>query len=542
MDADPDEILRTIFGFAAFRGVQERAVADVVAGRDLLLVMPTGAGKSLCYQVPALVRPGCAIVVSPLLALMAEQVQALKALGVRAEALNSQTTDPGRVVRALREGRLNLLFVAPERAATESFARTIAGVAVALLAIDEAHCVSEWGHDFRPDYRRLRALADLLPGVPRLALTATADAATRADICAELGIAPDRTIVAGFDRPNIRYEAREKRRPADQLLAFVGRHRHQAGIVYCQTRSETERIAQTLVAAGVRAYPYHAGLDPDIRDRHQRLFRTADDAVMVATIAFGMGIDKPDVRFVAHMGVPKSIEAYYQETGRAGRDGLPAVAHMLWGPEDFARQRQRIDAGGADEARKAHEHAQVSRMLAFAETAGCRRVPLLMHFGEPEPPPCGNCDNCLDPPPLRDVSEAARKLLSAIYRTGQRFGMAHVVRVLRGAGDARLRALGHHHLSVFGIGADMAEAQWLRLGARLEAEGVLVRDPEYRGLRLTEKARPILRGETAVKTKAGDEPARGTGRSGGGAGSARAQVARAKAGQRGGRRWRFGQE
>jgi ATP-dependent DNA helicase RecQ len=427
---------------------------------------------------------------------MAEQVERLQALGVRAAALNSGTEQPAAVVRALRDGRLDLLYVAPERAATDAFARLLDGVPVALLAIDEAHCVSEWGHDFRPDYRRLRPLADRLSGVPRIALTATADAVTRADICAALGIAPERTLIAGFDRPNIHYAVRGRLRAAEQILAAIAGNPG-AAIVYCQSRAETERLAATLAAADVRALPYHAGLDADVRARHQRLFRNAEDAVMVATIAFGMGVDKGNVRTVIHVGAPRTIEAYYQETGRAGRDGGPAVALMLWDMADFARARQRIDASGAPAERKAHEHGQLSRLFSYVETGGCRRVPLLTHFGEPVPGPCGNCDNCCHPPTTRDVSEAARKLLSAIYRTGQRFGIGHIARVLRGEDDAKVRQHGHEKLSVFGIGQELPEGAWQRLGRRLEAHGALTRDPEHRGLQLTERARPILRGEEA---------------------------------------------
>ncbi|MFA7440059.1 MAG: DNA helicase RecQ [Sphingomonadaceae bacterium] len=509
MARDPAEILHTVFGFSSFRGVQEAVIADVCSGRDVALVMPTGAGKSICYQVPSLVRPGCGIIVSPLIALMAEQVQALKLLGVRAKALNSQTENQWAVIQKFRAGELDMLYVAPERANSESFHRLASEAKVALLAIDEAHCVSQWGHDFRPDYRRLRGLADILPQVPRIALTATADAMTRADICAQLGIAPDRLTIAGFDRPNIRYQVRLKRQPQMQLLSFVKSQTGKAGIVYCQTRAETERTAEALNSAGVPALAYHAGLDPDVRRRNQRLFQSADDMVMVATIAFGMGIDKPDVRFVAHMGLPKSIEAYYQETGRAGRDGEPAIAHMLWGPDDIQRARQRIDASTVDEERKQHEYGQISRLAAFAETLRCRRVPLLTHFGEAEPPACGNCDNCLEPPALRDVSEPARKLLSAVYRTGQMFGLSHLAKVLRGANDERVERHGHDKLSVFGIGRDLHETQWMRLGRKLEADGVMARDAQHGGLRLADSARPILRGESRVAVRAEDwEPRR----------------------------------
>ena len=501
---DPLDILRSTFGYASFRGVQEQVIRDLCAGQDVAVVMPTGSGKSICYQIPALVRPGAAIVVSPLIALMEDQVRALKLLGVRAEALNSQSSDPAAIMSALKRGELDLLYVAPERANTDGFRRLASDSRISLLAIDEAHCVSQWGHDFRPDYRRLRLLADQLPGVPLIALTATADPMTRADIVKELGIAPERLVVAGFDRPNIRYEVREKHRPAAQLLSFLKERRGQAGIVYCQARSETERVAETLRAAGLPALPYHAGLDLDVRSDHQRRFQAADDAIMVATIAFGMGIDKPDVRFVAHLGLPRTIEAFYQETGRAGRDGEPAVAHMLWGPDDLVRARQRIDQGAASDARKKHEHWQLSLMSEFAQSVGCRRRILLAHFGEDPPEKCGNCDNCLSPPEARDVTEASRKLLSAVYRTGQRFGLGHVTRVLMGAGDDKLKQHRHDSLSVFGIGKEHSERQWMRLGRKLEADGVLARDPEHGGLSLSDSARPILRGEAAVRVRADD--------------------------------------
>ncbi|MBS3961065.1 MAG: DNA helicase RecQ [Sandarakinorhabdus sp.] len=504
MIREPLEALNSIFGFEGFRGPQEGVIADVLAGRDVALVMPTGSGKSLCYQIPAICRSGCGIVVSPLIALMADQVRALTLAGVKAAALNSQSADGPETARAFRAGELDLLYVAPERAATDSFRRMVQEAAVSLIAIDEAHCVSQWGHDFRPDYRKLKALCDLLPGVPRVALTATADAMTRADICEQLGISPERLVVAGFDRPNIRYGAQGKRRPAEQLMAFVKAQGPVAGIVYCQTRAEATRAAETLKAGGLKALVYHAGLAADVRSANQRIFQRSEDAVMCATVAFGMGIDKPDIRFVAHMGLPKSIESYYQETGRSGRDGQPATAHLFWGPADVALARQRIEQGDTDETRKAHELGQLRKIAAWAETLGCRRVPLLIHFGEDEPPPCGNCDNCLQAPASLDMSEAARKLLSAVYRTGQRFGLSHVAKVLRGAGDARVTGLGHDRLSVFGIGKDLAEAQWLRLGRVLEGHEALVRDSGHGGLRLGKTARSILKGEAAVAVRADD--------------------------------------
>ncbi len=497
MTRTPEQVLHQVFGFPAFRGLQGAIIADVCAGRDVLAIMPTGAGKSLCYQVPALVRPGCAIVVSPLIALMADQVRALTAYGVRAAALNSASDDAEATVGALRDGELDLLFVAPERASQPGFQALVQSVEVALVAIDEAHCVSQWGHDFRPEYRQLRAFCDRLPGTPRIALTATADKATRADILDQLGIAPDRMVVAGFDRPNIRYEVAPKTDGSRQLAAFLATQRGNSGIVYAPTRAITDRVAETLARSGIPALPYHAGLDPLVRARNQAAFVAGEDKVMVATVAFGMGIDKPDVRFVAHLGLPKSIEAYYQETGRAGRDGEPAVAHLLYGADDIARARQFIAQGAGDEARRRSETARLNALIAFCETSQCRRVPLLTYFGDPAPPPCGNCDTCLAPPVLTDATEAARKLLSAVYRTGQRFGVGHLVDVLRGNAGEKVRKFGHEQLSVFGIGRDLPQAGWQALARQLEAGEALVRD-ENGGLVLGPAARPILKGEASI--------------------------------------------
>ena len=502
MNRDPLDILHVVFGHPAFRGIQQEVVEDVIAGRDALVVMPTGAGKSICYQVPALSRPGCGIVVSPLIALMDDQVRALSMAGVRAAALHSGAADGMEIQQRFRDGDLDLLYVAPERAALTGFQSMAQRAQVSLLAIDEAHCVSQWGHDFRPEYRQLRGLADCLPGVPRVALTATADENTRADIADQLGIAHALIRVAGFDRPNIRYRIAERVSAQQQLAEVIAAHKGSAGIVYCPTRDATDRVAESLRAAGHNALAYHAGMDAPSRARNQRLWQEADDGLMVATVAFGMGIDKPDVRYVVHLGLPKSIEAYYQETGRAGRDGLPAEAVMLYAAQDIVRQRQFITDGGADADRKAHEMAQLKVLVQFAEGVGCRRHTLLSHFGETPPPACGNCDNCLHPPQATDVTEHARKLLSAAYRTGQSFGIGHLARVLRGQSDERIARLGHQNSSVFGIGNDIALAQWQRLGARLEAEGALHRDPEHGGLSLTEMARPILRGEASVSMRA----------------------------------------
>lgn len=522
----PEQILHSVFGFPGFRGQQEAIITDVCAGRDVLAIMPTGSGKSLCYQIPALVRPGCGLVVSPLIALMEDQVRSLRSVGVRAGALNSQSEDSEATIDALRNGALDLLYVAPERAATEGFRMLMARAEIALVAIDEAHCVSQWGHDFRPEYRQLRALCDALPGVPRVALTATADVATRADILEQLGIAPDRMVVAGFDRPNIRYEVRPKDEPRRQLSRFIAANAGQPGIIYAPTRAATDTVAAALVKDGINARAYHAGLDAGTRRRNQADFVASEDMVMVATIAFGMGIDKADVRFVAHIGLPKSIEAYYQETGRAGRDGDPAVAHLLWGAEDIARARQFIAQSDAGEARKTEETRRLNALIAFLETGGCRRIPLLEYFGEPAPPPCGNCDNCLDPPALQDATEAARKLLSAVYRTGQRFGVGHLVDVLLGKAGEKVTKFGHDKLGVFGIGNDLSADGWKSLARQLEAGDAIVRDGEYGGVMLGPAARAILKGDVPVSLKVvADRPKRGRGTEGRGAPASLAAVA-----------------
>ncbi|WP_310497691.1 DNA helicase RecQ [Sandarakinorhabdus sp.] len=494
----PQHILAHVFGFPSFRGLQAPIIADVCAGQDVLAIMPTGSGKSLCYQIPALVRPGTALVISPLIALMQDQVRALRALGVNAAALNSQSENSEDTIRALQDGTLDLLYVAPERALMDGFMTMVARAEIALVAIDEAHCVSQWGHDFRPEYRQLRQLCDALPGVPRVALTATADVETRADICAQLGIAPERMVVAGFDRPNIRYEVVAKDNVRKQLLDFVGRQGGRPGIVYAPTRAAADKVAVWLAEAGVNARAYHAGLDGHVRSRNQADFVKSEDMVMAATIAFGMGIDKPDVRFVAHVGLPKSIEAYYQETGRAGRDGDPAVAHLIWGAEDVARLRQFIAQGEASPVQQRLASTRLDALVGFLETPSCRRGPLLQYFGEPRPEPCGNCDNCLAPPQVEDVTEAARKLLSAVYRTGQRFGMGHVIGVLAGRSDERATRFGHDRLSVFGIGADVPDSEWKRLARQLEVAEALVREPEHGGLMLGPRARAILKGEAGV--------------------------------------------
>jgi ATP-dependent DNA helicase RecQ len=488
--------LRRVFGFDRFRGVQRDVVTRVLSGRSTLAVMPTGAGKSLTYQLPATMLAGTCVVISPLIALMHDQLRSARANGLRAAALTSVDDDREATIEAFRAGELDLLYVAPERASQRHFRELLGKAPLALFAVDEAHCVSEWGHDFRPDYRQLRPLMDAFPDVPRLALTATADARTRADILAQLGIPADGLIVAGFDRPNIRYQVRHREGGLRQLTQLLAEHSG-PGIVYAPTRRKVEDLALKLGASGRRAVlPYHAGLDPAVRAANQAAFVASEDMVIVATVAFGMGIDKPDVRFVAHAGIPKSIEAYYQETGRAGRDGDPAVALMLWAAGDFAQARQRLDEVDAD--RRAGERARLDALAALVETPGCRRAVLLRHFGEDPSAQCGNCDNCLEAPGVIDATELARKLLSAVYRTGQSFGFGHLQKVLTGVDDERVRQRGHDQLSVFGI-VDAEEARLLQpLSRALQARGSLT-STEHGGLCFAGDARKILKGEVTVE-------------------------------------------
>ncbi len=501
---DPLEVLRRVFGFEAFRGHQRAAIDAVVRGEDALVLMPTGAGKSLCYQVPALVRPGAAIVVSPLIALMQDQVAALVQHGVRAAALNSAMDgrERGQVERAVREGRLDLVYVSPERFAAPGFLDLLERAPLALFAIDEAHCVSQWGHDFRPDYRRLAVLAERFPGVPRIALTATADAETRADIARELRLEGAERFVSGFDRPNIRYTVRPRRERVRQLLAFLAGRRGEAGIVYCMTRNRVERVAEELNRAGVPALAYHAGMEAGARADAQARFVASDDGVMVATVAFGMGIDKPDVRFVAHLDLPKSVEAYYQETGRAGRDGLPAEAWMLYGSGDAAQLGRFIDESEASEEQKRVERGKLEALVGYAEAATCRRRILLGYFGD-ECEPCGNCDICLDPPELFDGTEAAQMALSAIYRTGQRFGGGHIIDVLRGRETERVLRLRHDRLPTFGVGRDRSVGEWRTILRQLTAAelAVVERLEGFSVLRLGPDARAVLRGERKVELR-----------------------------------------
>ncbi|WOK38132.1 DNA helicase RecQ [Sphingomonas sp. C3-2] len=494
MQASPEAILQETFGFPAFRGVQRAVVDRVLGGQNTLAVMPTGAGKSLCYQLPALALPGTCIVISPLIALMHDQLRAATAVGIRAATLTSVDENRAETLARFRAGELDILYVAPERASGEAFRNLLRQAPVALFAIDEAHCVSEWGHDFRPDYRLLRPLLDEFPGVPRLALTATADAHTRADILVQLGIDETGLIVAGFDRPNIRYAITPRQGLRQQLSAILAAEPG-PGIVYAPTRSGTEKIAAMLAESGRAVRIYHAGLSPDQRARNQHDFVASEDMVMVATIAFGMGIDKPDVRFVAHAAMPKSIEAYYQETGRAGRDGEPAAAHLFWGAEDFVRARQRIDE--MEPERQSGERTRLGALGALVETGGCRRHVLLRHFGETPEETCGNCDHCLTPPKGVDATETARKFLSAVYRTGQSFGVGHIEAVLTGQDNDKIRQRGHDALSVFGI-VDRDEAALIKPVARALLVRDALRTTEHGGLELGPEARAVLRGEQAV--------------------------------------------
>ena len=487
----PLDILRQTFGFPAFRGVQEQVIGRVMAGEHSLAVMPTGAGKSLCYQVPAIAREGTALVVSPLIALMHDQIRSADAFGIRAASLTSADGDREETLARLGRGELDLLYVAPERASTDGFRRLAERTPFSLIAVDEAHCVSEWGHDFRPDYRLLRPLLDAFPDVPRLALTATADKATREDILVQLGIPHDGLIVAGFDRPNIRYHVRPRDGVGAQLKALMA-EQPGPGIVYVPSRDKAEKLAEQLSSGGRRVLPYHAGLDPRVRARNQAAFVASEDMVMVATIAFGMGIDKPDVRFVAHAGLPKSIEAYYQETGRAGRDGEPAEAWLFWGAEDFARARSRVETEVPEE-RRGGERQRLNAMAALVETGVCRRALLLRHFGETPPERCGNCDNCLVPPTTVDATETARKLLSAAFRTEMRFGLGHLTDVLAGRETEKVLGFGHHRLSVFGIANEAELALVKPVGRALLAHDALRADA-YGGLSFGPKARALLKG------------------------------------------------
>ena len=512
--SNAQQILQSVFGYESFREPQGAIIQTLIEGGDALVLMPTGGGKSLCYQIPALARIGCGIVISPLIALMQDQVSAMRQLGVRASFLNS-TLDMGaaRAVEAqLLSGELDLLYIAPERLAQERCLALLAQASIALFAIDEAHCVSQWGHDFRADYLQLSLLHRHFPDVPRIALTATADARTRAEIIMRLDLSAARQFIAGFDRPNIRYRIALKQNPRPQLLRFLQEeHAQHAGIVYCLSRKKTEEVAYWLQNEGFNALPYHAGLSAATRADHQARFLREDAVIMVATIAFGMGIDKPDVRFVAHLDMPKTVESYYQETGRAGRDGEPADAWMIYGLQDVIKLRQMMASSEGNEEHKRAEQHRLNAMLGLCEITTCRRECLLNYFGEALLEPCGNCDTCLEPVDTWDGTEAARKALSAVYRTGQRFGVNHLIDVLRGADNSKVFQFGHEHLPTYGVGKDLDNKQWRSVFRQLVARGHLSVDlAQFGALRLEEKCRPLLRGEQGIQLRrdAGGKAAR----------------------------------
>ena len=500
------QTLHDVFGYTTFKGEQEAVVAHVTAGGDALVLMPTGGGKSLCYQLPALLREGVGIVVSPLIALMQDQVDALKQLGVRAAFLNSsQDVDEAREITAqLMRGHLQIVYVAPERLLMASFLALLEqiqeGAGIALFAIDEAHCVSQWGHDFRPEYRQLTVLHERFPQVPRIALTATADAPTRAEIVERLKLEEAQQFISSFDRPNIRYRITQKANARQQLEKFLeAEHANDAGIIYCLSRRKVEETATWLQSRGWDALPYHAGLDASMRQQNQRRFLRDEGVIMVATVAFGMGIDKPNVRFVAHLDLPKSMEGYYQETGRAGRDGLPANAWMTYGFGDVVSMRKMLDAGDAPEQRKAVERQKLDALLGFCESTGCRHQALLRYFGEQHPGDCQQCDNCLNPVDTWDATQAVQMALSCVYRTGQRFGVLHLIDVLLGKSTPKVEQFQHHQLSTFGIGKALSQQQWSSVYRQLVAGGYLESDIEaYGGLKLAEAARAVLKGESDV--------------------------------------------
>jgi ATP-dependent DNA helicase RecQ len=510
------QILRDTFGYTSFRGAQQAIVEHVAAGGDALVLMPTGGGKSLCYQIPALLRNGVGIVVSPLIALMQDQVDALKQLGVAAAFLNSSLdADAAREVsRQLLKGELKLLYVAPERLLTEGFLNLLERLQqenkIALFAIDEAHCVSQWGHDFRPEYRALTILHERFPAVPRIALTATADAPTRREIVERLSLEKAEQFVSSFDRPNVRYRVTLKNNARQQLQTFLEtEHPEDAGIVYCLSRKKVEETAAWLKEQGWDALPYHAGLDTSVRNTNQRRFLREEGVIMVATVAFGMGIDKPNVRFVAHLDLPKSMEGYYQETGRAGRDGLPANAWMAYGLGDVVSMRQMLLSGDAPEERKRVELQKLDALLGFCESTECRHQTVLRYFGEEHPGDCGQCDNCLSPVDTWDATQAAQMALSCAYRTGQRFGAAHLIDVLLGKVTPKVEQFNHQQLSTFAIGKDLAQTQWSSVYRQLVAAGLINVDIEgYGGLKLTESARPVLRGEQEVWLRRDADPAK----------------------------------
>jgi ATP-dependent DNA helicase RecQ len=499
------DILQSVFGFQSFRPPQDQIIDSVIAGDDAMVIMPTGGGKSLCYQIPSLVREGCGVVVSPLIALMQDQVSALKLLGVRAAFLNS-TLDPSEAAEIesdLRSGTLDLLYIAPERLNQNRTIALLQSATISLFAIDEAHCVSQWGHDFRADYLQLSMLAELFPEVPRIALTATADERTRGEIINRLGLEHGGHFIAGFDRPNIRYRIALKHNAKTQLLKFLKEeHPRDAGIVYCLSRKKTEEIAHWLTLQGFNALPYHAGLPTQTRATNQARFLREEGVIVVATIAFGMGIDKPDVRFVAHLDLPKTVESYYQETGRAGRDGMPADAWMVYGLQDVIKLRQMMSTSEGSEEHKRAEQHRLNAMLGFCEITSCRRQALLAYFDDHMPNPCGNCDTCLEPADTWDGTESARMALSTAYLTGQRFGVNHLIDVLRGSEGEKIFQFEHHTISVYGIGKALSNDQWRSVFRQLVARGLLSVDLERFGaLRLEERCRPLLRGEETIELR-----------------------------------------
>ncbi len=499
------EILQRTFGYANFRDPQQEIIQTVVNGGDALVLMPTGGGKSLCYQLPALALPGCGVVISPLIALMQDQVSALRQLGLRAAFLNStlEAVAAWEIERKLVAGELDLLYIAPERLNRERTLSLLQQAPIALFAIDEAHCVSQWGHDFRADYLRLDILHELFPDTPRMALTATADARTRKEIIARLQLGEARQFIAGFDRPNIRYRIALKHTARQQLLRFLkAEHPHDAGIIYCLSRKKTEQTAYWLQAQGFTALPYHAGLNSQTRADHQSRFLREEGVIVVATIAFGMGIDKPDVRFVAHLDMPKTVESYYQETGRAGRDGEPANAWMIYGLQDVIKLRQMMKGSDGSEEHKRAEQHRLNAMLGLCEITSCRRQALLRYFGDELPEPCGNCDTCLQPPNTWDGTEASRMALSAAFRTGQRFGVNHLIDVLRGAETDKVFQCDHHLLPTYGVGKELDNNQWRSVFRQLVAKGYLNVDLERFGaLRLEPQCRALLRGEESIELR-----------------------------------------
>lgn len=505
MIQSPLAVLEHVFGYHHFRGPQEAVIRCLIAGQDALVLMPTGGGKSLCYQIPALIREGVGVVISPLIALMQDQVNALDELGVRAGFLNSTLTaqEVWQTELALEHGELDLLYVAPERLLQERTLTLLHNSKIALFAIDEAHCVAQWGHDFRADYLKLDILQRAFPQVPRIALTATADVRTRAEIVSRLGLEQAQQFISGFDRPNIQYRIQQKNNPRHQLLRLLrDEHAEHSGIVYCLSRKKVEQTAAWLCEEGFVALPYHAGLTATMRAEHQQRFLREEKIIMVATIAFGMGIDKPDVRFVAHLDLPKSIEAYYQETGRAGRDGEAATALLLYGLEDVVKLRQMMSTSEGSEEFKRHEQQRLQAMLGLCEITTCRRQTLLRYFGDVLNEPCGNCDSCLHPAETWDATEPVRMALSCVYRTGQRFGAGHVIDVLRGSTNERVMNFNHHQLSTYGIGQSLSVDDWRSIFRQLVARGYLDVDSQgFGGLLLNDSCRPLLRGETTIRLR-----------------------------------------